>query len=157
MNKVRIKPYKICFQILMIDAILTAIIILISIFLYFTRERNWYIFLLFLLPLLMMAFFHLRQLEYFEIDKTKLVVKNIFGLVNSINWEHIIKISKITITITYKSKDVKDCYIFYSKDTLNYKNKNMNFYNKKGIPIKIYVNDQITELIKEYYSNDSIL
>jgi len=105
----------------------------------------------------MMAFFHLRQLEYFEIDKTKLVVKNIFGLVNSINWEHIIKISKITITISYTSKDVKDCYIFYSKDTLNYKNKNMNFYNKKGIPIKIYVNDQITELIKKYYSNDSIL
>ena len=157
MNKVRIKPYKISFQILMIDAILAAILIVISIILYFTEERNWYIFLLFLIPLLIMSFSHLRHLEYFEIDENKLVVKNIFGIVNSINWEHIVKIDKITITITDTSKDVKDCYFFYSKNTLNYKNKNMNFYNNKGIPIKIYVNDQITELIKKYYSNDSVL
>lgn len=145
MKKIIIKPNKNVIAIFIFSISFFLILLILSIFLSFIDINGFYAFLMLSIASLILVINGFSILQWWIITDNEIIVRNIFGIINSINRDLINDVEIIKLKIT--RDDVCDCFVINgNKSVKNYDS----FYNKRNKPIRIPVNDITLVELEKY-------
>lgn len=137
-----IKPIRKVEQLFRFTILLTFIIVILSIIFAYTDNVVGLLFsIMGLFPLFIG--FHIRQ--WYIITDEKIIVKNIFGIINFINKDEIEEVRIVKLSIARFDK----CESYVINDNGKLKDYDL-FYNKRKQPIRIPINNISTEELSKF-------
>lgn len=143
MKPIIIKPVKPVLILFIFCMLFTICIILVAVILSISNKDSKFMFYSIFSPFSLFIGFHIRQ--WWVITEDKIVVKNLYCVINSIRKDQINEVELIRLSIA--RTEYYDCYVINGNGRVK---TNDLFYNKRGQPMKIPVNDISSGELKKY-------
>lgn len=133
---------------IIMQGILLFVMLLITVFAITTKDTGFlYLCIPFFIIMIIVQcdFFH--QIQWYEVYKDKIIIKNIYGKVNEINFENVQKIYKIDLPI-FTRIEYKSCYVFLDGRPLKNFLHPLSIDNHKKFCVRVWITDELRELIE---------